>query len=194
MNMLKYHHLFAERGAEADREAPADIMQDKDTPSRVSSPDGEAKGAPPAYPERHGSQTRRGQTVHGYLYHAEVTEIDRLVKAAGINPDTEKPYTRLQIISDLIRTGLAVKLGKKQVDILLPPILELVRNELQGFSNRQNSLLAKIYKKAAWGELNTEDILRLAYKNDPDEFNSIIDTNKNNASLSLGDKHKKHHA
>jgi hypothetical protein len=104
------------------------------------------------------------------------------------------PYTRLQIISDLIRTGLAVKLGKKQVDILLPPILELVRNELQGFSNRQNSLLAKIYKKAAWGELNTEDILRLAYKNDPDEFNRIIENNKDNASLSLGDKHKKHHA
>jgi hypothetical protein len=123
-----------------------------------------------------------------------VREVDRLVKAAGVNPITKKPYTRLAIITDLIRTGLAVKLGKEQVDMILPPILELLRSELQGFSNRQNSFLSKIHKKAAWGELNTESILRLAYKNDPNEFNRINEKNEKDAGLSLGDKHKNHHA
>src|SRR5438132_4387736 len=34
MNMLKYHHLFAERGEEADGEAPGNSSQDKATPGR----------------------------------------------------------------------------------------------------------------------------------------------------------------
>jgi hypothetical protein len=170
------------------------VVQDKETPPRLSSPDGKVEIDPPAHPKHHGSQTRRGQTVHGYLYHDEVREVDRLVKAAGVNPITKKPYTRLAIITDLIRTGLAVKLGKEQVDMILPPILELLRSELQGFSNRQNSFLSKIHKKAAWGELNTESILRLAYKNDPNEFNRINEKNEKDAGLSLGDKHKNHHA
>jgi predicted RNA-binding protein (virulence factor B family) len=175
-------------------ETNAGVVQDKDTPRRVSSPEGEVEIDPPAYPKHHGSQIRRGQTVHGYLYHDEVREVDRLVKAAGMNPVTKKPYTRLSITTDLIRIGLAVKLGKEQVDIILPPILELLRYELQGFSNRQSSLLAKIYKKTALGELNVEELLRLAFKNDPDEFNRIIEKNRKDAGLSLGDKHKKHHA
>ena len=39
-----------------------------------------------------------------------------------------------------------------------------------------------------------EDILRLAYKNDPTTFNEIIQKNLDDAHLNLGDKHKNHHA
>jgi hypothetical protein len=170
MNMLKYHHLFAERGEEEELEAPGEYWQDKDTASRVSSPHSEAINIPPSQipksisaSNRSGSQTRRGQRVDGYLLKSEIAIVDRL---KGKN-------TRRSEVSELIRIGLSVKLGKKQVDVILPPLLEATRAEHRGFFNRFLFLIAIIAYKVSQILFLQERTLALMLGSDEDTLHRI---------------------
>src|SRR5438874_663408 len=126
MNMLKYHHLFAERGEEEALEAAGEYWQDKDTLPRVSSASFEADTADSPPPKKQGSQTRKGQTVHPYLLKSELLSIARL---RGKN-------TQKSEIEALIRIGLSVKSGKKHADVLLAPIIETLQRGHQSLFNR----------------------------------------------------------
>jgi hypothetical protein len=166
------------------------IVQDKATPPRRSSPFGEPQNAPPAQEtqKHHGSNQRRVRQVSGYLMPEEFAEVERM-RGTG-----ENRLNRGKVVSKLIRMGLAVALDQQHASMLEPRIEQTLNRLFEVFSNRQASFLSKIYTAAKQGELNTEDILRLAYKNDPTTFNEIIQKNFDDAHLSLGDKHKHHHA
>ena len=165
-------------------------MQDKATPLRRSSPFGEPQNVPPAQEtqKHHGSNKRRVRQVSGYLMPEEFAEVERM-RGTG-----ENRLNRGKVVSKLIRMGLAVALDQQHASMLEPRIEQTLNRLFEVFSNRQASFLSKIYTAAKQGELNTEDILRLAYKNDPTTFNEIIQKNFDDAHLSLGDKHKNHHA
>ena len=166
------------------------VVQDKATPARRSSPFGEPQNAPPAQEtqKHHGSNKRRVRQVSGYLMPEEFAEVERM-RGTG-----ENRLHRGKVVSKLIRMGLAVALDQQHASMLEPRIEQTLNRLFEAFSNRQASFLSKIHTAAKQGELNTEDILRLAYKNDPEAYNRIIQKNFDDAHLSLGDKHKNHHA
>ena len=166
------------------------VMQDKATPLRRPSPFGEPQNVPPAQEtqKRHGSNQRRVRQVSGYLMPEEFAEVERM-RGTG-----ENRLKRGKVVSKLIRMGLAVALDRQHASMLEPRIEQTLNRLFEAFSNRQASFLSKIYTASKQGELNTEDILRLAYKNDPETFNQKIQKNLDDAHLSLGDKHKNHHA
>jgi len=151
-------------------------MQDKATPRRVSFAPSEAdwRSPLPQSPKHHGSQKRRGQKVLTYLYSPEVAELERLTKEAGINPVTKKAYTRIAVASGIWRLGLAVKLGKQQVDVILPPILEAVRQELQAFANRFMHVLEENYDVTKQGEEEIQHVLSVIYKSNPERFHEVV--------------------
>jgi hypothetical protein len=165
-------------------------MQDKATPPRRSSPSGEPHNVPPAQqnPKHHGSNKRRVRQVSGYLMPEEFSEVERM-RGTG-----ENKLKRGKVVSKLIRMGLAVALDQQHASMLEPRIEQTLNRLFEAFDNRQASFLSKIYTATKHGELNTEDILRLAFKNDPETFNKTIQQNLDDAHLSLGDKHKQHHA
>jgi hypothetical protein len=179
--------LEAKPKQEEDRRG---VVQDKATPPRRSSPFGEPQNVPPAQEtqKRHGSNQRRVRQVSGYLMPEEFTEVERM-RGTG-----ENRLQRGKVVSKLIRMGLAVALDKQHASMLEPRIEQTVNRLFEAFSNRQASFLSKIYTASKQGKLNTEDILRLAYKNDPETFNQKIQKNLDDAHVSLGDKHKNHHA
>ena len=119
-------------------EENAPDMQDKPTLSRGFSFSTEADKGIQARKTRSGSQTRKGETVRAYLLHAEIEEIDRIRKKT-------KDRTRLAEMSDLVRIGLSVKLGKKHADVILPPILDAIRQEQKAFSNRWTHIFSELY-------------------------------------------------
>ena len=165
-------------------------VQDKATPPRRSSPLGEPQNVPPAQEtqKHHGSNKRRVRQVSGYLMPEEFAEVERM-RGTG-----ENRLQRGKVVSKLIRMGLAVALDQQHASMLEPRIEQTLNRLFAAFSNRQASFLSKIYTATKQGELNTEDILRLAYKNDPETFNQKIQKNLDDAHTSLGDKHKNHHA
>jgi hypothetical protein len=166
------------------------VVQDKATPPRRPSPFGEPQNVPPAQEtqKHHGSNKRRVKQVSGYLMPDEFAEVERM-RGTG-----ENRLNRGKVVSKLIRMGLAVALDQQHASMLEPRIEQTLNRLFEAFLNRQASFLSKIHTAAKQGELNTEEILRLAYKNDPNEFNRIIEKNEKDAHLSLGDKHKNHHA
>ena len=179
--------LEAKPKQEEDRRG---VVQDKATPPRRPSPFGEPQNAPPAQEtqKHHGSNKRRVRQVSGYLMPEEFAEVERM-RGTG-----ENRLQRGKVVSKLIRMGLAVALDKQHASMLEPRIEQTLNRLFEAFSNRQASFLSKIYTASKQGELNTEDILRLAYKNDPETFNQKIQKNLDDAHVSLGDKHKNHHA
>src|SRR5919197_832253 len=63
MNMLKYHHLFAERGAEEEGNAPGEYWQDKATPERRYATSPQPHDAiPPASPAYAPAESPQQQT------------------------------------------------------------------------------------------------------------------------------------
>jgi hypothetical protein len=183
-----------------ERLAPGD-MQDKATPARSFSASGEPSYNPPpaqlrtsqppsngSQPKHHGSQTRKGGQAAGYYTHAELAVFERM-RGTG-----ENRLSRSEVVTKLTRLGLAVSQNNEDFAMLEPRIEQTLNRLFEAFDNRYGSFLAKIYYTAKQGELNTEDILRLAFKNDPNIFNNKIQKNSKDAHLSLGDKHKNHHA
>jgi hypothetical protein len=166
------------------------IVQDKETPPRLFSPDGAPQNDPPAQEttKHHGSNKRRVRQVSGYLMPEEFAEVERM-RGTG-----ENRVKRGKVVSKLIRMGLAVALDQQHASMLEPRIEAVMDRKFEAFSNRYGSFLSKIYKAAIRGELKTEEILRLAYKNDPDGFHKLVEKIKSDASVSLGNKHKNYHA
>jgi hypothetical protein len=173
MNMLKYHHLFAERGEEEELEAAGEYWQDKDTLPRVSSASFEADKADSPPPKKQGSQTRKGQTVHPYLLKSELLSIDRL---RGKN-------TQKSEIEALIRIGLSVKLGKKHADVLVEPIIEATRTGFQGFFHRFLFLIGIIAYKVQQILYIQERILWLMLGGDEEKFDKFLRDSETSARV-----------
>ncbi|MDQ3839936.1 MAG: hypothetical protein M3297_11775 [Thermoproteota archaeon] len=120
----------------------AGVRQDKATPRRSYAASGEpGLTIPPARPtpHHHGSQNRKGQQVKGYVTASEFAEIERL-KETG---DAE--LSRQAVVTRLIRIGLSVALDDQHHAMIEPRIVSTIERVLGQYTNRTDSLLAKIF-------------------------------------------------
>jgi hypothetical protein len=119
-------------------------MQDKATPSRSYSASGEPSYiSPPAQLQsnykHHGSNRRKGGQASGYYTHEELRVFERL-RGTG-----KKKLTRSVIVTRLTRIGLAVSMDNEQFTMLEPRIVTTIERMLRQYTNRTDSLLAKIF-------------------------------------------------
>jgi hypothetical protein len=127
-----------------DATAYAGVMQDKATPSRSYSASGEPSyTSPPAQLQsnhkHHGSNKRKGGQASGYYTHEELRAFERMCGAG------KKKLTRSMVVTRLTRIGLAVSMDNEQFTMLEPRIVTTIERMLGQYTNRTDSLLAKIF-------------------------------------------------
>jgi hypothetical protein len=198
MNMLKYQHLFAERGEGEDGEAPGNSLQDKATPGRryaasvqphdaispASHVPQPAAGPEQPTPKHHGSQTRKVHQVSGYLNDAEFAEVERL-RRTGTNE-----LTRGAVVTKLIRSGLNATRDNEQAEMLEPRIEQMMTRLFAAFVNRFMRVMAQTYYTAKAGDIKLTDLMSLAYGSNTAEFHQKVADAEKEARLSLSTQTK----
>jgi|SoiMetStandDraft_2_1073263.scaffolds.fasta_scaffold09500_2 hypothetical protein len=143
MNLLKYQHLF-DGGEEEGGNAPGIDGKIKLRHGVAPQPPASFGTPSPAHSEgaHHGSQKRKGRKGNCYLTPGEWELIISLQKKWST---PENKLSEMGVVSDLVRKGLQFTVENQHAALLEPRIETTIVRVLGNYTNRTDSLLARIF-------------------------------------------------